>query len=449
MRFEFKKIRCQAFIRMAAPTLIGMLLPVVCTAQAQESEDWNAKFQATYIWQGKSAFSAAYSGPNSLSTDKAKSYSFTATAAFGVRPWVGGELYFDPEAAQGVPLSNLTGLGGFTNGEIARTAGPTLTAYRARLFLRQTWGLGGERERVESDANQLAGTVEKRRLVLTAGNLSVQDVFDGNSYSHDPRTQFLNWSLMTYGAYDYAADARGYSWGGALEWYYDDWAVRASRFIQPKEPNQLELDPAIFRHYGDQIELEHAHTVADLPGKLRFLVFHNHARMSRYQDALDFAVQNGGTPDINNVRTGEQDKYGVGFNLEQALSSDVGFFARASWADGKTETYAFTEIDRSLSGGLVIKGTTWARSQDTLGIAVARNGLSKVHREYLALGGLGFFIGDGRLNYRPETVLETFYNLNVTKGAWLSLDWQHIVNPAYNADRGPVHFATLRLHTEF
>lgn len=449
MLFEFKKTCRLAFINMAAPPLIGMLMPAVCIAQTQESEDWNAKFQATYIWQGKGAFSAAYSGPNSLSTAKEKSYSFTATAALGFRPWVGGELYFDPEAAQGVPLSNLTGLGGFTNGEIARTAGPTLTAYRARLFLRQTWGLGGERERVESDANQLAGTVEKRRLVLTAGNLSVQDIFDGNAYSHDPRTQFLNWSLMTYGAYDYAADARGYSWGAALEWYHDDWAVRAGRFIQPKEPNQLALDPAIFRHYGDQIELEHAHTIADQPGKLRFLVFHNHVRMSRFQDALNFAVQNGGTPDINEVRTGEQDKYGVGLNLEQALSADVGFFARASLADGKTETYAFTEIDRSLSGGLLIKGNAWERSQDTLGIAVARNGLSKVHREYLALGGLGFFIGDGRLTYRPETVLETFYNMNVTKGAWLSLDWQHIVNPAYNSDRGPVNFAALRLHTEF
>lgn len=449
MRFEFKKPHCSALLNIAASALIGGLLPAVCTAQAPESEDWNAKFQATYVWQGKNAFPAAYSGSNSLSTDKEKSYSFTATAALGFRPWAGSEFYLNPEAGQGVPLSSLTGLGGLTNGEMARTSGPRPKIYRARLFLRQTWGMGGEQETLESDANHLAGAVDKRRWVLTAGNLSVLDVFDGNAYNHDPRTQFLNWSIMTHGAYDYAADARGYSWGVALEWYRDEWAARAGRFIQPREPNQLSLDRAIFRHYGDQVELEHTHTIADRPGKLRFLAFRNRAKMSRYQDALDLAAQTGGIPDINAVRTGEQVKSGIGLNLEQALSADVGLFARASWADGKTETYAFTEIDHSSSGGLLVKGNAWARGQDVFGIALACNGLSQVHRDYLALGGLGFFIGDGRINYRPETVLETFYSLNVTSGTWVSLDWQQIRNPAYNADRGPVRVGAMRLHTEF
>lgn len=448
MRFKFIHSRRQALIK-GLPALVGALLPIFCHAEAPETEDWNAKFQATYVWQDKQSFSAAYSGPNSLTTDKERSYSFTATAALGFRPWAGGEFYFNPEAAQGVPLSNLTGLGGFTNGEIARTAGPTLKLYRARLFMRQTWGMGGEQEAVESGANQLAGMVDKRRWVLTAGNLSVLDVFDGNAYSHDPRTQFLNWSLMTHGAYDYAADARGYSWGVALEWYHDDWVVRAGRFIQPKEPNQQTLDPHIFQHYGDQIEVEHAHVIGDQPGKMRVLAFRNRARMSRFQDALDLAASTGGTPDINAVRTGEQVKYGFGLNLEQALSSDVGLFARASWADGGTETYAFTEIDRSVSGGVLVKGTSWGRGQDSFGVALARNGLSKVHRDYLAAGGMGFFIGDGRLNYRPETVFETFYNLNLTKAAWVTLDFQRISNPAYNADRGPVNVASVRLHTEF
>lgn len=358
MRFKFIHSRRQALIK-GLPALVGALLPIFCYAEAPETEDWNAKFQATYVWQDKQSFSAAYSGPNSLTTDKERSYSFTATAALGFRPWAGGEFYFNPEAAQGVPLSNLTGLGGFTNGESAPTAGPTLKLYRARLFMRQTWGMGGEQEAVESGANQLAGMVDKRRWVLTAGNLSVLDVFDGNAYSHDPRTQFLNWSLMTHGAYDYAADARGYSWGVALEWYHDDWVVRAGRFIQPKEPNQQTLDPHIFQHYGDQIEVEHAHVIGDQPGKMRVLAFRNRARMSRFQDALDLAASTGGTPDINAVRTGEQVKYGFGLNLEQALSSDVGLFARASWADGGTETYAFTEIDRSVSGGVLVKGTSW------------------------------------------------------------------------------------------
>src|SRR5947207_3751177 len=194
-------------------------------------EETSAKVQTTYVWQGKSPFGAPYSGPHSLSPDREKSYSFTATAALGTRAWTGGEVYFNPEVAQGVPLSGLTGLGGFTNGEIARTSGPSATFYRARLFARQTWGLGGGGEKLESDANQLAGSVDRRRLVLTAGNLSVLDIFADNSFSHDPRTQFLNWSLMTHGAYDSAADAPGCSWGLAPENLSDAWTLKAGRFI--------------------------------------------------------------------------------------------------------------------------------------------------------------------------------------------------------------------------
>ena len=432
--------------------LAAALVPVLAQAQAAETvetENWNAKFQSTYVWQRKPSFSAAYSGPNSLSTDKERSYSFTATAFLGWRPWTGGELYFNPEAAQGVPLSNLTGLGGLTNGEMARTSGPELKFYRARLFLRQTWGMGGEQEAVESGPNQLAGMVDKRRWVLTAGNLSVTDIFDANTYSHDPRTQFLNWAIMTHGSYDFAADARGYTWGAALEWYHDDWALRVGRFIQPKLPNQQQLDRDIFSHYGDQIELEHSHMLGGQPGTVRLLAFHNRTRMSRFQDALNFAASTGTTPDINAVRTDVQGKSGFGINIEQAVNDDVGLFLRASRADGKTETYAFTEIERSLSGGVLVKGRSWGRADDTLGVAFARNGLSSVHRRYLEAGGVGFFIGDGSLNYRPEMLYETFYNIKVAKAAWLTFDWQYIRNPAYNADRGPVNVGSVRLHTEF
>jgi len=412
-------------------------------------EETSAKFQATYVWQRKSPFGAPYSGPHSLSPDREKSYSFTATAALGTRTWTGGEVYFNPEVAQGVPLSGLTGLGGFTNGEIARTSGPNPTFYRARLFARQTWGFGDGSESLQSDANQLAGSVDRRRLVLTAGNLAVLDIFDDNRFSHDPRTQFLNWSLMTHGAYDYAADARGYSWGFALEYFHDASTLRAGRFIQPKEPNQLALDPRIFRHYGDQIEIERAYTLAEQPGKLRFLVFRNVARMARYQDALDLAAQTGGAPDINAVRTVERVKRGFGFNFEQEISSSVGLFGRASRADGQTETYAFTEIDRSLSGGVSVKGGAFGRAADSLGIAYVRNALSTAHREYLAAGGLGFFLGDGALNYRPENILEAYYSLNVAKDTLFSADFQRISNPGYNADRGPASVVSARLHYGF
>lgn len=421
----------------------------VAHAQETREETSTAKFQATYVWERKDPFGASYSGPHSLTTNREKSYSFTATAALGVRLWSGGELYFDPEVAQGVPLSGLTGLGGFTNGEIARTSGSTPTFYRARLFIRQSWGLGGGRENVEPDANQLGGSVDRHRVVLTAGNLSVLDLFDDNTYSHDPRTQFLNWSIMTHGAYDYAADARGYSWGAAIEYFDDNWAMRFGRFIQPKEPNQLQLDSRIFIHYGDQIELERAYRVAGQPGKLRLLVFRNVAKMARYQDASDLAAQNDGTPDINAVRNGDQVKRGVGINLEQAISSNVGLFGRASWADGKTETYAFTEIDRSVSGGVSVKGAAWSRPADTFGLALVRNGLSPEHRNYLAAGGLGFFLGDGALTYRPEVVAEAYYSLNLVRETWISADLQRVFNPGYNADRGPVTVISARLHYGF
>jgi len=429
--------------------LLAALLPCVALAQSPDDAGGDARFQATYVRQQKPSFPAAYSGERSLSASREKSYSFTATAFLGMRPWTGGELYFNPEVALGVPLSDLAGLGGFTNGEIARVSGRDPTFYRARMFLRQTWGFGGGRESLEPEANQLAGEVDKRRLVLTAGNLSVLDLFDDNTYNHDPRTQFLNWSLYTHGAYDFAADARGYTWGAALEYFYDGWAIRAGRFLQPKEPNQLALDSRIFKHYGDQAEIEHGHSLAGRPGKIRFLVFRNVAKMSRYSDALNLADQNATIPDINAVRSNEQVKRGFGINVEQEIAPDTGLFARASWADGRTETYAFAEIDRSVSGGIQVKGRAWGRSGDAFGFALARNVLSREHREYLARGGLGFFIGDGRLNYRPEAILETYYSAEVARGFAVSLDFQRIANPAYNADRGPVNVATVRLHAEF
>ncbi len=426
-------------------------LPLLASSTwAQDAqEDWGIKFQSTYVGQSKRAFAAAYSGPNSLIPQKEFSYSFTATAALGYRPWPGAEIYLNPELSQGVPLSGLTGLGGFPNGELARTSGPSLTLYRARTFIRQTWGLGGDSEKVESDFNQLAGVRRKQRLELTVGTVSIQDIFDDNVYSHDPRTQFLNWALITHGAYDFAADARGYTTGAALEYFEDDWAVRFGRFAMPKEPNQQALDDRLLKNYGDQLELERGHTFLQQPGKIRLLAFRNVAKMSRYADALSLARFARATPDLNAVRTGQRVKYGVGANIEQAITPDIGIFARAMWADGNTETYAYTEIDRSFSAGSLIKGGSWGRAQDTFGVALAVNGLSAPHQRYLERGGIGFFIGDGALNYRPETIVESFYSINLFKGAWLSADVQYIRNPAYNADRGPVKVGTFRLHAEF
>jgi len=430
--------------------LLMMQLP--CTAAAQdlatEPERWNAKLQATYIWQAKPSFSAPYSGVNSLSPSAEKSYSFTSTAYLGLRLARDTELYFNPELVQGVPMSRLVGLGGLTNAELQKTAGSSPTVYRARLFVRQTWGVGGEREAVASDQNQLAGTRDENRLVLSVGNLAVSDIFDANAYAHDPRTQFMNWSFLTHGAYDFAADSRGYSVGAALEYYQNDWAVRAGRFMLPKESNGLALDHSLSRHYGDQLELEKGYVLAGQPGKARLLLFRNRAVMGGFDDALATAA--GRAPDVALVRQ-LRVKRGWGINLEQSLGDSAGVFARVGRSDGASEAYAFAEIDRSLSLGVNIKGARWGRAQDTLGLAYARNGLSASHRNYLAAGGNGFFVGDGRLNYRPESIAERYYSLglDVLKRTAVSLGAQYIRNPAYNADRGPVKVVSVRLHTEF
>ena len=437
--------------------LATLLLPTIAAAQTAaiepaSPEKFNAKFQATYIWQNKPAFNAPYSGVNSLLPRAEKSYSFTSTAYLGLRLADSTELYFNPELVQGVPLSGLTGLGGLTNAELQKTAGAKPIVYRARLFVRQTLNLGDDRETVASDANQLAGLRSKERFVLSVGNLAVSDIFDANAYAHDPRTQFMNWSFLTHGAYDFAADSRGYSIGAALEYYKDDWAVRVGRFMMPRESNGLALDRALTQRYGDQFELEKGYAMAGRPGKARLLLFRNKAIMGGFDDA--FAAAAGGVPVIAPVRK-LRTKKGWGINLEQSLTDNAGLFARLGRSDGASEAYAFAEIDSSLSFGVNVKGANWGRAQDTLGLAYAQNGLSASHRAFLAAGGNGFFVGDGRLNYRPESIAEGYYSFGLGLGSaflqrsTLSLGAQYIRNPAYNADRGPVRVFSVRLHTEF
>lgn len=428
------------------PLCLAIGLPVHADT---EQEDWQIKGQATYIRQYSESFRSPYSGARSLAAGGESGYTFTSTLFAGLRPWQGGELYLNLEAGQGDPLSGLNGLGGFTNGEATRVSGSQLKAYRQRLFLRQTWNLGGESETVESAFNQLAGTVEHDRFVLTLGNFSTLDIFDNNAYAKDPRTQFLNWSNMASAAFDYAADARGFGWGFAGEWYQGDWVLRFGRMTGPLEPNGPKVDDQILRHYGDQVELEHSHEIAGLPGKIRLLAWRNRAKLGAFRDASLLLDSQPNSQTIINARGGEKIKYGLGINIEQALSADLGFFLRAMQADGRTETYAFTEVDGSLATGLALKGAAWGRADDTVGLAWMRNTISPARRDYLAKGGISFFIGDGALNYRPESIIETYYSWKLLSGLWLSGDYQRLANPAYNADRGPANVTSLRLHAEF
>lgn len=451
-RKKLGALACLPAIVCALP--VAVLLPQSTYAQqVAESPDGGDRFsvhgQATWIWQGKPAFHADYSGAHSMLATREHGYTFSSTLFLGARLWRGAEVYFNPEMVQGRAISNVQGLGGPTNGEMQKTSGPRLTLYAARGFVRQRFDLGGDDQKVASSANQMAGTVKSRRVVVTVGNLAANDIFDRNDDAGDPRGQFLNWSLLTHAAWDFPADARGYSWGGAVEWYHDAWVLRVGRFEQPKWPNQLPLDPNLSRHYGDQIEIEHDHAVADQPGKVLLLGFHGRAVMARYSDALALADASMAVPSLDAVRTREHDKTGVGIDVQQAVSDDVGVFARMLHADGRTETYAFSEVDRSSSAGVSIKGARWGRADDTIGVALAVNRLAPLHREYLARGGLGFFLGDGALDYRGERILETYYALRIAKGTHLSLDWQRIDNPGYNHARGPVQAISARLHAEF
>jgi len=441
-------------MRNLLPGLLPCLLCLInspALLAEETTEDWQAKFQTTYIWQKSPGFPAAYSGQNSLSDQRQSGYTFTATAFLGARTWQGGELYLNAEAGQGDPLSGLLGLGGFTNGEATKVSGTKIKGYLQRLFLRQTWNLGGESEYLESDINRMAGAVDKNRVVLTVGNFSTLDVFDGNAYAKDPRLHFLNWSNMSYSAFDYAADARGFGWGFAGEWYQGDWVLRFGRMTGPKEPNGLDIDYNIFKQYGDQIELEHDHQIADQPGKVRLLAWRDKAVLATWQDAGAWYVSHpdGNPQAIFYVRNNAHTKYGLGINIEQAVTGNLGLFMRAMRADGRTETYAFTEADGSFATGLSLKGGDWGRAGDIFGLSWMRNTLSTGRRQYLELGAISYFIGDGALNYRPESILETYYNWKVMRGLWLSADYQHIANPAYNADRGPADIGSLRFHAEF
>ena len=416
----------------------------------------NVHGQTTYINQRYNNFTSSYSGMNSMSSQKSMAYTWSGTLFFGARLAPNTDIYFNPEVISGVPFSDLTGLGGFSNGEANKSAGLNAKFYSARAFLRQTINQEGDKVVLENEANQITQTVSSNRVVVTAGQFSTLDIFDDSRYAKDPRIQFMNWGNMTYLAYDYAADARGYSTGLAGEWYLSNWVMRASRMLAPKTPNGRDLNWQIFNTYGDQIEVERQHNIADLPGKVSVLAYRNRMILARFQDATNYVVANNaqGTQAINNVRTNYQYKTGVGINGEQALTKDLGIYGRAFTSDGHTETMSFTEADNSISVGMGLNGTSWSRPKDTIGISMMQNGLSSYRKNYLQSGGVSYFIGDyagpgQTISYRPERIGEVYYNATVIKNVLAGLNFQHINNPAYNSARGPVNILSFRIHAEF
>jgi high affinity Mn2+ porin len=410
-----------------------------------ESDRWEIHGQTTYLPQGYPAFRAPYSGPNSLTPASQFQATWSNSLFLNARLWEGGEVYYNPELLQGFGLNNTVGVAGFPNGEAQKSNFPFPHYNTSRLFLRQTFGFGGEQEELPSGALQLANRVDVSRLTLQAGKLSVADVFDGNSYARDPRKDFMNWSLWSSGAFDYAADKLGLGYGVTAELNQKQWALRSGYFLMDAESNSNNFDTRIFQRGGYIVELETRYSLFSQPGKLRTIAWLNSAFSGSYRETLNNPAFN---VDISQTRTGRI-KYGYVINIEQAVSDEVGLFGRWSWNDGKTEIMAFTDIDASLSLGASIKGTRWGRPDDVIGIGGAINALSRDHRDFLAAGGLGPLIGDGRLNYRRERILETYYAFALNNGLTLTADYQFITNPAYNADRGPVSIFSGRLHGEF
>jgi high affinity Mn2+ porin len=423
-----------------------LVLVLMCRlASAEEApaeERWGAHLQATTVVQANSYFAAPYDGPFSFSGQQETRTSFTSTLFAGARIWKGGEIYANPEAAGGRGLSGVNGIAGFPNGEVPRIGDPQITVHLARAFLRQIWALDSEREAVSSDQNQLAGTVPRDRLTLTAGKFAASDLFDQNAYAHDPRGQFLNWSLMANTAWDYPADTWGYTWGFALEGRRGSWSARAGAFQMPTVANGPDLDWGIGYAHGVVGELERRVEVRGRPGTVRLLTFVNTARMGTYRSALDQTSP----PSVIATRVAGTYKYGFGLNVEQELTEGVGAFARLGWNDGHTESFAFTPVDRTASAGLSFQGARWDRPGDTAGLAFGTNGLSGVHADYLAAGGNDFMLGDGRLNYAPEWILEMYYRWKLPYGFEVTADGQGILNPGYNRDRGPVGVGAIRLH---
>lgn len=406
----------------------------------------NFHFQLTTVTQGHPSFSAPYVGPNSVVQDEPEATTLTATIFWGIQLGKLGEFYLNPEIAGGSGISSAKGIAGFTNGEAFRVGNPAPSMYMARMYFSHTFNLGGEEQDLSLGANQVIKTRSSRYVQLVFGKFSIADFFDKNSYSHDPRSQFMNWSLMSNGAWDYPANVRGYTWGVMAEYGNPNWAARIASTMVPQEANGDVMDTRISEARSTTLELEKRYMVASRPGTLRLLGFYTQAHMGNYQIAL---AQNPTAPDITSTRMYGRYKYGVGLNVEQQVGENYGMFARASWNDGQNETWAFTEIDQSASIGIVNTAGLIRKASDEFGLGLVVNGISADHRAYLKSGGYGFMIGDGKLNYAPEMIFEVNYKVNLFyQGFWITPDYQFVLNPAYNADRGPIHLFAIRVHIE-
>jgi high affinity Mn2+ porin len=421
-------------------------------------QTWNWHVQNTDIVQGYPPFAAKYYGPNSLPSGGQARETVSLDLMAGVRLWAGAEAHVDALMWQGFGLANTSGAEGFPNGEAYRLGTRVPEGNLARLFIRQTIGFGGEQEDVPDDELTLAGKRDISRLTLTLGRMSAGDIFDRNAYANDPRTQFMNWAFVNNEAWDYPADSLGYTTGLTVELNQPKWTLRYGFFQVPRYQNGLTAEDQILKWpyessaqdghvllaWGMVTEIERRYSANDHPGTIRLLAYLNRADRGSYQEAVDSPTRPADISAANKYRV----TYGFGLNLEQEVAKNIGVFSRLGWNDGQNEAWMFSDVNYAASLGLSIKGESWHRPEDTIGLGGAFNGISKVEQEFFEAGGLGILAGDGHLNYGWEKLLEAYYNFQIWKSIHATVDYQFISNPAFNRDRGPVSVFALRLHWE-
>jgi high affinity Mn2+ porin len=417
-------------------------------APSPPDQVWAVHGQATVVDQGHLAFASPFQGPNSLSPDAEGRETLDITLFAGVRPWRGAELWINPEIDQGFGLNDTLGLAGFSSAEAYKVGKANPYFRLQKLFLRQTIDLGGANSTVDGAANQLRLNETANRLVIWAGKFGVTDVFDTNDYAHDSKHDFLNWGAVDAATFDYAADAWGYTDGLAVEWYEGAWTLRLGLFDLSDVPNSERLDTK-FDQFQILAETERRFSIVGRPGSLKITGFITRGRMGSFADAITLGERTDTAPSTALVRR-YHGRGGLSFNLQQQISQDLGLFARGGFAGGNYEPYEFTDVDYGGSGGLSLKGRLWKRPGDTIAVAYEINGISRIHQQYLAAGGLGILIGDGRLPREgDEGILETYYDIPLGRFFHFSADYQFVTNPAYNRDRGPVSIFAGRLHAQF
>ena len=411
--------------------------------------------QANIVFQWHGSFPAKYTGTNSLTPGAQSATTHVLTLFTGYELTDTTEVFADAEYATGNGIGRAFGLAGYTNLDSVRTvSGAQLSTapYLARLILRQTIPLTDERVESDRDELHLATSRPARRIELSVGKFSLVDFFDTNTWGSDSHLQFLNWTVDNNGTWDYAANTRGYTDGAIVE-YDDHWfSARFAEALEPKVANGINLDADIARARSENLEFDATgKRVFHRAGTIRLISYVNHADMGNYREAIDDYLSSPNTfpPDIISTRRQGRHKYGFGLNFEQEITPVVGVFGRLGWSDGHNESFAYTEDDRTLELGGFATGSAWHRRNDRAGVAFVANGIVAAHQQYLALGGLGFLLGDGGLTYGPEKIFEGFYTAHLWRGFFASFDLQHINNPGYNQARGPVTVGGLRFHTDF